>query len=176
MLIYQTQLEGKIFEMIEPSLQEMGYEVVRVKIMRGRGKVLQIMLDRMDGAPIAVEDCGKSSRQISSIMEIDDPIEDDYILEISSPGLERPLTREKDFLNSVGKQIKLLAYQAIEGRRRFSGVVEAFTDQTIHLKVSDANIVAEIKVQNVQEANLLEMEPSSKKVNKPKKSNDKSKR
>ena len=115
------ELERRIAEMIEPSLGGMGYELVRV-LMQGRQKpVLQIMAERKDGAPMTVEDCADISRQVSALLDVDDPISEAYSLEVSSPGIDRPLTRPKDFETYAGFEAKLETAEPIEGRKRFRG-------------------------------------------------------
>jgi len=115
------ELERRIAEMIEPSLEGMGYELVRV-LMQGRQKpVLQIMAERKDGAAMTVEDCADISRQISALLDVEDPIEGEYSLEVSSPGIDRPLTRAKDYETYAGFEVKLETAEPIEGRKRFRG-------------------------------------------------------
>ncbi len=115
------ELERRIAEMIEPSLEGMGYELVRV-LMQGRQKpVLQIMAERKDGAGMTVEDCADISRQISALLDVEDPIEGEYSLEVSSPGIDRPLTRPKDYETYAGFEAKLETSEPLEGRKRFRG-------------------------------------------------------
>lgn len=165
MNIYQTQAEGKVLAAIEPSLSEMGFEVVRVKIMRGRGDVLQIMIDRADGAAITITDCEKASWQISAIMDVEDPIEDKYVLEVSSAGMDRPLTRVKDFCNNIGESIKLVSYHAINGRKRFAGVMIYADEHCLHLKVVEHDLPVQIELQNIQEASVIAAFPEGIKLN-----------
>ena len=115
------ELERRIAEMIEPSLEGMGYELVRV-LMQGRDKpVLQIMAERKDGVGMTVEDCADISRQISALLDVEDPISGEYSLEVSSPGIDRPLTRAKDYETYAGFEAKLETAEPIEGRKRFRG-------------------------------------------------------
>ena len=115
------ELERRIAETIEPSLEGMGYELVRV-LMQGRQRpVLQIMAERKDGAAMTVEDCADISRQISALLDVDDPIEGAYSLEVSSPGIDRPLTRPKDYETYAGFEAKLETSEPVEGRKRFRG-------------------------------------------------------
>jgi ribosome maturation factor RimP len=115
------ELERRIAEMIEPSLEGMGYELVRV-LMQGRQKpVLQIMAERKDGAAMTVEDCADISRQVSALLDVEDPIEGEYSLEVSSPGIDRPLTRPKDYETYAGFEAKLETAEPLEGRKRFRG-------------------------------------------------------
>lgn len=115
------ELERRIADMIEPSLEGMGYELVRV-LLQGRQKpVLQIMADRKDGKAMTVEDCADISRQVSALLDVDDPIESAYSLEVSSPGIDRPLTRPKDYEAYAGFEAKLETAEPLEGRKRFRG-------------------------------------------------------
>jgi ribosome maturation factor RimP len=122
------ELERRIAEMIEPSLDGMGYELVRV-LMQGRERpVLQIMAERKDGAGMTVEDCADISRQISALLDVDDPIEGHYSLEVSSPGIDRPLTRPKDFAAYAGFEAKLETSEPLDGRKRFRGKLLGLDD------------------------------------------------
>lgn len=123
------ELERRIAELIEPSLEGMGYELVRV-LMQGRQQpVLQVMAERKDGAAMTVEDCADISRQISALLDVDDPIEGTYSLEVSSPGIDRPLTRPKDFEAYAGFEVKLETHEPIEGRKRFRGKLLGLDEQ-----------------------------------------------
>ena len=114
-------LESRIAEMIGPSLKSMGYDLVRV-MMQGRQRpVLQIMAERIDQKAMTVEDCADISRQISALLDVDDPIDGAYSLEVSSPGIDRPLTRAVDFERYAGYEIKLETSEPVEGRKRFRG-------------------------------------------------------
>ena len=115
------ELERRIAEMIEPSLDGMGYELVRVQLQGRQNPVLQVMAERKDGAGMTVEDCADISRQISALLDVDDPIESAYSLEVSSPGIDRPLTRPKDFETYAGFEAKLETNEPLEGRKRFRG-------------------------------------------------------
>lgn len=115
------ELERRIAGIIEPSLEGMGYELVRVLIQGRERPVLQIMAERKDGAGMTVEDCADISRQVSALLDVDDPIEGHYSLEVSSPGIDRPLTRPKDYEAYAGFEAKLETNEPLEGRKRFRG-------------------------------------------------------
>lgn len=113
---------GELEAMIAPSLQAMGYEVVRVLLAGGRQRTqLQVMVERRDGRGLTVDDCALASRAVAALLEVEDPIAGAYILEVSSPGIDRPLVRRADFERFAGRQAKLETLTPIEGRRRFSG-------------------------------------------------------
>jgi len=123
------ELERRIAEMIGPSLEGMGYELVRV-LMQGRQRpVLQVMAERKDGRAMTVEDCADISRQISAVLDVDDPIEGAYSLEVSSPGIDRPLTRPKDYETYAGFEAKLETSEPLDGRKRFRGKLLGLDEQ-----------------------------------------------
>ncbi|CAA7612379.1 Ribosome maturation factor RimP [Candidatus Terasakiella magnetica] len=114
-------LQSRLEALIAPSLDAMGYELVRAQLQGKQRLTLQVMADRKDGAVMAVEDCADISRSLSALLDVDDPIQGAYTLEVSSPGIDRPLTRAKDFAQWVGFEAKLESIQPIEGRKRFRG-------------------------------------------------------
>jgi ribosome maturation factor RimP len=113
---------GKIEEMIAPSLEAMGYSIVRVAFSGGRSRpTLQIMAERNDNAGMTVEDCETISHTVSALLDVADPIDSAYQLEISSPGIDRPLTRRGDYERFAGFEAKIEMQRPIDGRRRFQG-------------------------------------------------------
>ena len=109
----------------------MGYEVVRVQVTGGQHAVLQIMAERADGAPMTVEDCADLSRSISALLDVEDPIKNAYTLEVSSPGIDRPLTRLKDYERFAGFEAKLETRLAVDGRKRFKGMLKGVEDDLV---------------------------------------------
>jgi ribosome maturation factor RimP len=110
-----------IIPLIEPSLEAMGYRLVRVAFLGARRATLQIMAERHDDAPMTVEDCTEISRSVSAILDVADPIAEAYTLEVSSPGIDRPLTRPEDYDRFAGFEAKIELGEPIEGRKRFRG-------------------------------------------------------
>ncbi|MGH6923590.1 MAG: ribosome maturation factor RimP [Propylenella sp.] len=123
----ETGLEARIAHIVEPIAADLGYELVRVKVSGLNGMTVQIMAERPDGT-MSVEDCEKLSRNVSPAMDVADPISREYHLEISSPGIDRPLTRAKDFDIWAGYQARIETEQAIDGRKRFRGVLLGLKD------------------------------------------------
>ena len=121
-------LQSRLEALIAPSLDAMGYELVRVQLQGKQRLTLQIMADRKDGVMMAVEDCADISRSLSALLDVEDPISGAYSLEVSSPGIDRPLTRAKDFEQWAGFEAKLEAAQPIEGRKRFKGKLLGLDD------------------------------------------------
>ncbi|ARJ64872.1 ribosome maturation factor RimP [Magnetospirillum sp. ME-1] len=114
-------LQSRLEALIAPSLDAMGYELVRVQLQGKQRLTLQIMADRKDGVMMAVDDCADISRSVSALLDVEDPISAAYTLEVSSPGIDRPLTRAKDFVAWAGFEAKMESCQPIDGRKRFRG-------------------------------------------------------
>ncbi len=119
-LIAKAAIDRRIAEIITPVIEDLGYELVRVRLMTGKESTLQIMAQRPDGS-IEVDDCAAISTAVSAILDVEDPIVDAYTLEVSSPGIDRPLTRLKDFDRWIGFEAKIETEELIDGRRRFKG-------------------------------------------------------
>lgn len=131
-----TELLRRIEDIVSPTVVGMGYEVVRVSMSRGGG-TLQIMIEPADGRPMDVEDCATLSRALSAVLDVEDPIPSAYTLEVSSPGIDRPLTREKDYVRWVGHVARMETTQPIEGRRRFKGTLLGLENGTIRIRLDD---------------------------------------
>ena len=123
-----------IARLVEPVLQSMGYELVRVHYGSGSGRpTLQIMAERLDRRPMAVEDCAEISRSLSALLDVEDPLEGAYLLEVSSPGIDRPLIRPEDFQRFAGFEARLELSQPVEGRRRFRGRIGELVDGRVRI-------------------------------------------
>ena len=131
-----TELLRKIEDIVSPTVVGMGYELVRVAMSRGGG-TLQIMIEPADGRPMDVEDCATLSRALSAVLDVEDPIPSAYTLEVSSPGIDRPLTREKDYVRWAGHIARVETTQPIEGRRRFKGTLLGLENGAIRLRLDD---------------------------------------
>jgi ribosome maturation factor RimP len=133
--VRESGLAAAIAELVEPSLADMGFRLVRVQIMgRDGSQTVQIMAERPDGT-IAIEDCEAISRQLSPLLDAFDPIPGTYRLEISSPGIDRPLVRASDFEDWAGYEAKVELRELLDGRRRFRGVLEGFEDGEVRVEV-----------------------------------------
>jgi ribosome maturation factor RimP len=118
-------LEKRTAELLEPSLQAMGYELVRVSMGGAGRRTLQIMMERADRTPITVDDCADVSHAISAILDVEDPIPGAYDLEVSSPGLDRPLTCMEHFRRFTGFEARVELEAPLGGQKRFKGIVGA---------------------------------------------------
>ncbi|WP_322868155.1 ribosome maturation factor RimP [Aquicoccus sp. G2-2] len=121
-LIAKAAIDRRLAGIITPVLEDMGFELVRVRLMGGQAKTLQIMAERPGGG-IEVDECAEISSALGAVLDVEDPISDPYALEVSSPGVDRPLTRLKDFEAFEGYEAKLETDELIDGRKRFKGVL-----------------------------------------------------
>ncbi len=135
-LIARAAMDRRITEIITPTVEDMGYEVVRVRLMTGKESILQIMAQKPDGT-IEVDDCAKISTAVSALLDVEDPILDAYTLEVSSPGIDRPLTRLKDFDQWEGNEAKIETEELIDGRRRFKGELRGTEGDEVLIEIED---------------------------------------
>lgn len=119
-LIAKAAIDQRLAELVQPVIEDLGYELVRIRLMSGKTSILQIMAEKPEGG-IEVDDCAAISTAVSATLDVEDPIADNYTLEVSSPGIDRPLTRLKDFETWHGYEAKIETYELIDGRRRFKG-------------------------------------------------------
>jgi len=127
----------QVAELIEPTLSDMGFELVRVLLHGGQRPTLQVMAERADRAPMTVEHCAEISRAVSAILDVADPIAGTYRLEVTSPGLDRPLTRRADFERFRGFEARVETEVAIDGRRRFRGRLLGVVDDQLRLQLAE---------------------------------------
>lgn len=139
MLVAETGKMAEIARMIAPSLEAMGYDVVRVRLSGGGRPVLQIMAERRDGTDMTVEDCAEISRAVSALLDVEDPIAGAYVLEVSSPGLDRPLTRLDDFVRFAGCEAKLELTEPVDGRKRFRGRLAGLDGDRLRMTTEDGD-------------------------------------
>ena len=138
-MIAKAAIDRRIAEIITPVVEDMGYEVVRVRLMSGKESILQVMAQKPDGT-IEVDDCGQISTAISAVLDVEDPILDAYTLEVSSPGIDRPLTRLKDFDQWQGFEAKIETEELIDGRRRFKGELAGIEGDEVLIEIEEGTI------------------------------------
>jgi ribosome maturation factor RimP len=129
-----------ITAMIAPSLDAMGYRIVRVAFTGGRRPTLQIMAERRDAAAMSVDDCADISRTVSALLDVADPIPVAYALEVSSPGIDRPLIDRDDFVRYAGYEAKVEMSNLIDGRKRFRGRLLGADDGAVRIAVEDREV------------------------------------
>jgi ribosome maturation factor RimP len=135
-LVAKAAIDRRLASIIAPVVEGMGFELVRVRLMGGRTKTLQIMAERPTGG-IEVDDCARISTAVSATLDVEDPLEEAYTLEVSSPGIDRPLTRLKDFETWEGYEAKIETSEMIDGRRRFKGVLQGVEDGEILIELDE---------------------------------------
>ena len=135
-LIARAAMDRRITEIITPTVEDMGYEIVRVRLMTGKESTLQIMAQKPDGT-IEVDDCAQISTAVSALLDVEDPILDAYTLEVSSPGIDRPLTRLKDFDQWESFEAKIETEEQIDGRRRFKGTLQGTEGDEVLIEIED---------------------------------------
>jgi len=138
-LIAKAAIDRRMAEIITPVIEDLGYELVRVRLMSGKNTILQIMADKPEGG-IEVDDCAKISTAVGATLDVEDPIVDEYALEVSSPGIDRPLTRLKDFENFEGYEAKIETTEMIDGRRRFKGQLAGIDGNDVLINVEEGTI------------------------------------
>src|SRR5499433_238474 len=136
-LIVEPGLRARVATIVEPVIEQLGYRLVRVRVSGGEGCTVQIMAERPDGT-MTVEDCEAVSRALSPVLDVADPIERAYRLEISSPGIDRPLVRKSDFERFAGHRVKVEMAVAIDGRRRFRGLLLGVDGAAARIRRDDA--------------------------------------
>lgn len=146
MLIAETGKMADVARIIAPSLEAMGYTIVRVRLSGGGRPTLQIMAERADGAEMTVDDCAGISRAVSALLDVEDPIAGAYVLEVSSPGLDRPLTRPDDFTRFAGHEAKLELSDAVDGRKRFRGRLVGLEGENVRIAAEDGECVLPVAV------------------------------
>lgn len=138
-LIVEQGVAARVAAIAEPVLSGLGYRLVRVKVSRIDGCTVQIMAERSDGS-MAVEDCELVSRALSPVLDVADPIDRAYRLEVSSPGMDRPLVRRSDFERFDGHEVKIELSAPLAGRRRFRGLLSGMDGDAVRIRHNDAGV------------------------------------
>ena len=157
-LIVEPGLPARVATIVEPVIEQLGYRLVRVRVSSADGCTVQVMAERPDGT-MSVEDCEAVSRALSPVLDVADPIERAYRLEISSPGIDRPLVRKSDFERYTGHLAKIETSMPIQGRKRFRGVLAGTEGETARIRRDDAAEGEEteimIPIEEMSEAKLV---------------------
>jgi len=138
-LIAKSAIDRRMAEIITPVIEDMGYELVRVRLMGGKAETLQIMAEKPDGG-IEVDDCAEISNAVSVALDVEAPIVEAYTLEVSSPGIDRPLTRLKDFEEFEGYEAKIETSEMIDGRKRFKGTLAGVEGDEVLINIAEGTV------------------------------------
>jgi ribosome maturation factor RimP len=149
-----TGLEAKVAGIVAPALAGMGYELVRIAILGRERPTVQIMADRADGSQISIDDCEAISRAMGAVIDVADPIPGAWTLEVSSAGIDRPLTRVKDWNRFAGHLARAELAVPVNGRKRFSGIALGADDIAAHIRLDDGAEVA-LPLANIRRAKLV---------------------
>jgi ribosome maturation factor RimP len=147
-----ASLEQTLTDLLEPTVEMLGFELVGIEFTRaGKHSTLLVYIDHENG--IFVDDCSKVSHQISAIMDVEDPISTEYFLEVSSPGMERPLFKVAHYQEYCGSEIKALLRMAVNGRRKLKGVIKSVDGDMITVTIDGKDEV--LAHANIQKANIV---------------------
>jgi ribosome maturation factor RimP len=150
-LVAKAPVDQRLARIVEPTVEGMGFRLVRLRLMGGKRTTLQVMAERPDGT-MEIEDCAELSRTLSAVLDVEDPIASEYTLEVSSPGIDRPLTRLDDFARWAGFVARLEAEELIDGRRRFKGTLLGVEDGEVAIQTDQGparvpfNLLADAKL------------------------------
>ncbi|CAM8670344.1 ribosome maturation protein RimP [Paracoccaceae bacterium] len=145
-LVAKTAMDRRLADIVQPVIEGLGFELVRIRLMGGATRILQIMADKPDGG-IEVDHCGDISTAVSAVLDVEDPIEENYVLEVSSPGIDRPLTRLKDFEMWKGWEARIETTELIDGRRRFKGTLGGVEGEEVLIEIEDGKETVTIGLQ-----------------------------
>ncbi len=153
-LVMEQGIAARIAAAIEPALGTFGFRLVRVKVTGRDGGTLQVMAERPDGT-FTIDDCETVSRALSPILDVEDPIQAAYRLEVSSPGIDRPLVRRSDIERAAGHEAKFEMTMMVDGRKRFRGIIEGIENEAVKLKSTDDKDDALLPLNEIADAKLV---------------------
>ncbi|MFT6168166.1 MAG: ribosome maturation factor RimP [Celeribacter sp.] len=156
-LIAKTSIDRRLAEIVGPVIEGMGFELVRIRLMSStKSKTLQIMAERPTGG-IEVDECAQISTAVSAVLDVEDPIEDEFTLEVSSPGIDRPLTRLKDFETFEGYEARIETDEMFDGRRRFKGELAGVEEDDVLINIIEhgETVTIGLKFEWLSDAKLI---------------------
>lgn len=148
----QTAFENRLAELLGPAVEGLGFELVRVKIIGGNRPTIQVMAEKPDRT-MDIDDCARLSRELSAILDVEDPMTEKYVLEVSSPGIDRPLTRKKDYEDFKGYVAKFETKTLINGQKRFKGRIEGLENGKVRIAAEGGE--TELELDNIDKAKLV---------------------
>lgn len=146
--------QDKLTHLLKPAVEGLGYELVGIEhLPMGKHTVLRIYIDSPDG--ITVDDCSQVSHQVSGVLEVEEPIKGQFTLEVSSPGIDRPLFNFEQFEKFVGSKVKIKLYHAIEGRRKITGLIDGIEGDDIIILDADSDTRIQLQIDDIDKANII---------------------
>jgi ribosome maturation factor RimP len=150
-LLLERSRIDEIWRLVEPELAQLGYELIEVEIGRmGRSGVLRLFIDKEGG--ITLDDCTAATQLLDPVLDEHNFMDGNYVLEMSSPGFDRPLRRPRDFERFTGEPVKITTYSAVEGRKRFHGTLAGFADGMVQLRSGERQY--DLHLENIKKAHL----------------------
>ncbi len=145
-------IRDQVFSLIEPMLEDIGFELVEVEYLTMHGRwILRLYIDKEGG--VTIDDCADVSRDLGDVIDVKEIIDHEYVLEVSSPGLNRPLRKEKDFTKAVGSRIKLKMVRDLNGQKNFTGNLKDYNNRTIYLE-TDGKLI-ELPYDDIEKSNII---------------------
>lgn len=141
LIIIMQTIEQQIINIVQDTLVTLGFDLVKVTLKGTHNKVLEVLIDRLDGNKVSIADCRNASRNISALLDVEDVIKDKYFLEVSSAGVERPLVKFTDYIKFVGKEANIKLNTLLDGKTRYQGKIVKANDNKVYLSVNNQEIV-----------------------------------
>lgn len=138
-MIAKAAIDRRLAEIVTPVIEDLGFELVRLRLLGGKTNTLQIMAERPEGG-IEVDECAQISNAISAVLDVEDPLVETYVLEVGSPGIDRPLTRLKDFENFEGYDAKIETSEMIDGQKRFRGILAGVEGEEVLVNIDEGTV------------------------------------
>ncbi|MDO6727052.1 ribosome maturation factor RimP [Cognatishimia sp. 1_MG-2023] len=138
-MIAKAAIDRRLAEIVTPVIEDLGFELVRLRLLGGKTNTLQIMAERPEGG-IEVDECAQISNAISAVLDVEDPLVETYVLEVGSPGIDRPLTRLKDFENFEGYDAKIETSEMIDGQKRFRGILAGVEGDEVLVNIDEGTV------------------------------------
>ncbi len=146
--------QDNLAQLLKPAVEGLGFELVGIEYMpMGKHSVLRIYIDSPEG--ISVDDCSRVSHQVSGVLEVEEPIKSAYTLEVSSPGIDRPLFNLEQFEQFVGSKVKLKLYHAIDGKRKIVGQIDSVEGENINISSDDSDTQFQLQIDDIDKANII---------------------
>ena len=133
----EANLPERIERVIAPTVESMGFDIVRVQLSGSPPAAVQVMVERRDGRAVAVDDCAEVSRAVSALLDVEDPVPGPYSLEVSSPGIDRPLVKKRDFERFAGHEARIETHRPIAGRKRFRGTLLGVAEDAVRIALPE---------------------------------------
>lgn len=146
-------LEQKIENLLRPPLEDLGLRIIRVQIHGAKTKVLEMLIEHSDGSSVTIDDCARASRESATHLEIEDMIAGAYRLEVSSPGIDRPLFTIEDYTRFKGSKVKLETYVPISDTKKFEGVIKETSDTGVTINIGEQDL--EFDLTDIRKAKLV---------------------